>query len=140
MTRFKIEWGPDNDLDDTRPEATVTTAAELDAVLDQICSSEGAPYAVDMLPADGDQGMLQLGVGHRERGFITYFGEPGGIAQQPGIQTWPDTIVFNSGGTPTEVGPSRTRVTPDAVRQAAHEYLRTGKTPSGFTWLDEIEP
>lgn len=138
---YLVHWGRDNDR-------VVTTAEELDTVLDDVSRWRGdgdAPYMVDVVDNDGDPDLapgLQLGIGHHQRGFVFYTGlsmSESGYAVDESIEPWPDEIGFDHGGQWTGYGPNKTRLEPAAVRRLARDYVRTGQRPGGVRWLNPIE-
>jgi hypothetical protein len=92
----------------------------------------GAPQAVDLLPAGVGEGGLQLGIGHPERAFVLALDDAGGFAVQSQVTPWAEPIAFDCGNEVIDFKPAWTRVMPDDVVRAAHDYVRTGARP---TWL-----
>jgi hypothetical protein len=121
-----------------RPAQTVTGVEELDTVLDGI-ERDGRPVTVDLFDPErddpwGDRVLIQIGVGHADRSFVM-FDADGAWGLEPALPLAPDPVWFDYGGTPTEYGPSRTRITPAAARQAAREFLdREGARPTCVEW------
>lgn len=141
MTTFTVAWGRDDTLPNRQPDATVTTSAQLDAVLDQITQA-GKPTVIDISPTDDgpDGAILQIGIGHPDHSFVQYLdaddaeqdltaiGEP---AHVPPNQE----VMFDMAGTPIGCGLDRAMVSPKTARKAAHEYIRTGRRPTNVDWL-----
>jgi Immunity protein Imm1 len=46
----------------------------------------------------------------------------------------PAAISFDYGGELTDYHPDKLRLTPKQVRQAAREYVTTGKRPTNISW------
>jgi hypothetical protein len=121
----------------------VRTVEELDRLLDELDTErgvDGAPYIVEVADEASGDGFityhLQLTVGHPDRAALFFVGEPaGGIGYQPELGPWTGgTVVFDYGGEPTEYGADRLRVTPVVAREAARQYLRTGRRPTRVEW------
>jgi hypothetical protein len=136
-----VTWGCGN-------HKTISSAAELDTVLDEI-DAAGLPQLVGIYPpeyttADFDPWSdaarppaLQLGVGHPDRSFLLFIGDGGGEAIEAGMPPWPDDaadIAFDYGGEPVFCGADRARVRPQTARQAAREFVATGQRPTCVTW------
>jgi hypothetical protein len=130
---FLVGWGRDVG------SAQVTTAAELDQVLDGIeAEPSNLPFSVSIVLADGSElpPLLELGVGHPDRSFAYHVGADGtsAWAYQPGV-TPVEGFIFDYGGVATDAWPERTRVTPSAVRAAAREFVTTGgHRPTSLQW------
>jgi len=137
---YVVTWGRGN----RRPGSTV---AELDAALDEAAEA-GIPRVVGIYPPehlDGDASpwdtalppALQIGVGHPDRSFVLWLGPEGGIGVEAGVAPWPDgapDIGFDYGGDAVFAGPYRARVTPAVAREAAREFVRTGRRPTFVEW------
>jgi hypothetical protein len=141
--RFVVGWGRDDDLPDGQQRVPVNSVEELDHALDRLERErgvDGAPYLVELTDEDsGDDFIthhLQLSVGHSDRAALHFIGEPaGGIGYEPGLPPWTGgTVTFDENGEPTEYGADRLRATPAVAREAAREYLRTGRSPTGVSW------
>lgn len=119
--------------------AQVSTAAELDAVLDSIVvAPQGLPYSVSIVAPDGPDfpPMLEICVGHPERSFLYHVGDDGGRAwaYQPDLPPGSE-FLFDYGGVATDAWPERTRVTPSAARDAARRFIASGgKRPRNLSW------
>lgn len=130
---YRMGWGRGN-------RCEVATADALDAVLDRVetqRSPDGVPFKVDIVrdDPDGFPVGLQLGIGHNDRSFVLYIGDPAsGYAYEAALELWPDDLVFDYGGQPTEYLPEETRVTPAMAREVARVYVRTGERPTCVTW------
>jgi hypothetical protein len=126
-----VSWGLDEQTDDTN-QAQVSNASELDRLLDTIEAlrgDNGTPFAVT-ITADNDPDAhkaIQLGAGHPHRAFLLLYGEPGGYAYQTDLPPWPEPIGFDLNGEATDYKPARTRITPETMRAAVHEYITTGQ-------------
>jgi hypothetical protein len=136
---FRIEWGGWDD----DGEASVSAVAELDAVLDRVEASrdnDGYPFKVGIFAEGIRHGPLPVGVeitlGHPERASVFYVGPDGtASAYDPDTPPWSSGPVwFNANGVPTDYGPDRLRLTPKQAREAAREFVRTGKRPGNARW------
>ncbi len=134
---FMIEWGLDRATGQCH-EQPVSSVEELEAALRGIAAERGrgdAPYVVTVYPVDADHEGLQVGVGHPDRGFVLFVSEGGGYGVEPGVDGWPEAIGWDYNGQLTDYKPAWTRVRPEAVRQAALQYIRTGQRPGNLRWL-----
>lgn len=136
---YVVDWGLEGN------EVRVATGEELDAALDQAeaYATEHGPVAVDVFPDDGQDGSepdyvpygMVIGVGHAERSFAVYVGEPaGGVAVDPALPAWGESVTFDYGGEPTPYAPEQLRLTPGQAREVAAEYVRTGGRPVEVAW------
>jgi len=132
--KYAAKWGRE-------PRVEFETADELDVLLDGIgpSSESGLPVNVSIYPLDGSDfpPTLQIGVGHPARSYVAYLdveSDLSGWAHDANLNAWPDAIRFDLGGEPTDCPPERTRVTPDAARQAAREYIETRQRPTRVEW------
>lgn len=129
--KLAVRWG-------RQGESTVSTVAQLDAVLDAIAGA-GKPQVVDLLdPARddpwGERVLVQVGVGHANRSFVM-FDADSVWAVEPGVEALAEPVWFDYGGTPTEYQSSRTRVRSETARQAAREFMLTeGRRPTCVDW------
>lgn len=148
---FTVVWGytsPDQSTQAHRH--VVSTSKELDDALNQALDTVNLdpnrqPLTVTMYPTDRPDGApgpaLQLGVGHPERSFLTYYGTIGVDEQlsawgtDPGLDPLDEETVFVQSGEPSFYPGDQTRLTPTQARQAAHEYLRTGRRPTIVDWF-----
>jgi hypothetical protein len=134
---YLIGWGRDDSQPTGQHEAAVSGPGELDAVLDHI-EQAGIPQLVDISPVDDEHDVpygLQIGVGTVDRSFAVYIGEPaGGAGYDPYLPPAPDSIRFDVGGEPTDYNPDQLRLTAAQVRQAAREYVSTGRRPTSISW------
>ena len=137
---YEVRWSRDQNR-------TVSTVAELDAVLDEVTAT-GHLYAVRIAPpsvsdersSPWDDGSLPqeflLGVGHPERSFF-WLGDPGGFGYEPDVAPWPKDqpdIEFLQDNDVLYCGGDRSRVGPETARRAAHEYIQTGQRPDTVQW------
>lgn len=120
--------------------ASVSTVAELDAVLDTIGQghTERLPYCVTLVAPGGADFpvMLDICVGHPERSFVYHLAADGGSAwgHQPDLDPGP-AFTFDYAGTPTDAWPERTRVTNTTAREAARQFLAGGgQRPRALAW------
>ena len=126
--RFTLHWGPDN-------AARINSIRELDRLLGLLATvrgRDGAPHAVDLLPAGAVDGGLQLGVGHPARSFVRALDGTGGYAVQPELEPWSEPIGFDCGREVVDFKPAWTRVTPATAVEAAREYVRSGGRDTGL--------
>lgn len=89
MTTYEIAWGVDDSQPTGQPVRLVSSAAELDAVFDEIAA--GGQYMVTIYPANGDPDgpSLQVGIGHPKRGFVLWLGVGGrAIGQRAVFTLW----------------------------------------------------
>jgi hypothetical protein len=139
MGRYTVTWGYDENADTGQFTTEVSTIEELDAVLDRVAAEAAAsPQLLDIYPA-GWSGLvppgLQLGIGHPDRATVVYADADGSAyGFDPALPEWPEPISFDYGGQWTELDPKRTRVTPEAARQAAREYVEVGERPTSVEW------
>jgi hypothetical protein len=141
---YTVSWdGPSAEEPNRGHEVQVSTAAELDAVLDQVAaqaSSEEVPYAVQ-IHQPGQHGAVMIGIGHPDRSFIDWLdrSEPHGTANRYGVESGlapvAEPIGFDFYGDWTDMPPARTRITPSAAREAAREYVCTGQRPTTVEWF-----
>jgi hypothetical protein len=133
---YLIGWGRDDSQPTGQHEVAVDTVDELDVVLDRI-ERAGVPQVVDITPAGDDHDIsygLQIGLG-ADRSFALYNGLPGsGIGFDPQLPPPQASIVFDSGGEPTDYPPDQLRLTSAQVRQVAREYVHTGLRPTCISW------
>lgn len=131
---FRISWGGRTD----GGEHTVHTADELDAALDQIAVPPGGmPYSVAIFDlGESSYPLLEIGVGHSERSWAFHVAQDGDAAwgYQPEVEPMPG-IIFDYAGQATEAWPERARLTPEAARAAAREFVASGgKRPASLSW------
>lgn len=122
--RYAVHWGLDH-------ATRIASSADLDRLLVFLTTArghEGAPYAIDLVPAGDGDGGLQIGVGHPERAFVLCL-RGGGYGIQPELDPWPEPIAFDCGHDVYDFKPAWTRVRPATAVRAAHEYIRTGALP-----------
>lgn len=117
----------------------VTTAAELDAVLDTVAAMPG-PTLVAFNAADdpASAGLLNVGMwGERGVGVVHHAGRGRGYYSF-GEASNADSVLYYYMGSDTEF-PPQSEVSIAEVRHAAHEYLTNGTRPtSAIRWqLDE---
>jgi hypothetical protein len=95
---------------------------------------EASPW--DAVPSPA----LEIGVGHPERSFVVWLGPGGGLGVEPAAPPWPEdapAIGFDYGGDAVFINADRGRVTPAAAREAAREFVRTGRRPTCIEWADQ---
>jgi hypothetical protein len=128
--RFSVYWGRENAV-------RVRDHRELDGLLRFIAAvrgCDGAPHAVDLLPAGVADGGLQLGLGHPERAFALALDRAGGFAVRPDVEPWSEPIGFDCGYDVVDFKPAWTRLTPREAMEAAHDYAHTGERPAWLTF------
>ncbi|ASW55762.1 Imm1 family immunity protein [Plantactinospora sp. KBS50] len=140
---YIVSWdGPSAEEPDRGNEVPVSTAQELDLVLDRVnaqAAAENLPYAVQ-IHQPGRHGAIMIGIGHPERSFVDWLdrSQPHGsgnrYATDPDLPPVSEAIAFDFYGDWTEMPPERTRISPERAREAAREYLHTGQQPS-LAWV-----
>ncbi|MFD9961443.1 Imm1 family immunity protein [Amycolatopsis sp. NPDC058986] len=135
---MKVEAWYDQDADDP---TIVTTAAELDAVLDKVAALDG-PRLVQLYPADGPDGPeLSAGL-HGDRGVLRYAGHDapsGSCSRNTGTPfarpEWGAVRYYYM--TSDNDYPDNAEIPAEAVRKAAHEFMTTGARPTSVEWTEE---
>lgn len=136
---YRATWGYDG-------QQTVNSATELDTLLDRLeheRGEEGDPLAVAIIDLDADPELrpgLDLGLGHPNRSFLFYSGTTAtetGYAADPALPAWDTDIYWDRGGSPDPHEPARTRIRPEQAREAARQYVTTGRRPTTVTWNAE---
>jgi hypothetical protein len=119
---YTIGWSDD--------EATVSSPAEAEAVLDRIAAS-GRRYLTHVAPDDGGDSLIELVWGDRERATLTY-AESGfsGQAVEPSMPPATRDLDYDYGS----VEPERTRLSAATARAAVSEFVATGKRPTCVIW------
>ena len=137
MNTYSVEWGGWDDLG----RATVSNVADLDAVLDQVATdAEGHPYKIGIFADGVTFDSLPVGVevvvGLSDRSSVLYLGPEGAnIGYDPTLPAWENGLVWvNANGVPTDYDADRLRLTPEQAREAAREFVRTGKRPTNVQW------
>jgi hypothetical protein len=128
--KYTVYWGRDNAM----RVRTHAQLHELLTVLAVVPGLEGAPHAVDLLPAGAEDGGLQIGFGHPDRAFVMALDAAGGFAVRSELEAWPEPIAFDCGNEVIDFKPAWTRITPDDAVRAAHEYVETGKRPANLVF------
>jgi len=126
--RYTLHWGRDN-------ARRISSLADLDGLLSFLATMrgrEGAPHAVDLVPAGAEAGGLQLGIGHPHRAFVVWLDAAtgGGYGIDDNLEAWPEPIGFDCGVEVVDFKPAWTRVTPQQAVAAAREYVVTGARPT----------
>jgi len=125
----------------------VSSVAELDTVLDAVQRQRGdggAPFVVTIVPVVEDAEFdelpgLQVGVGLDDRAFVFFSAADGhgtGYGVEPGITQWPTVLAWDYSGQWTDYEPAKTRVTLATAREAARQYVTTGRRPINVQWSD----
>ena len=136
LRAYSVTWGHDPSDPSGQQTAMVRTWRQLVAVLDQLTAT--GPWLLMMYPGrwshgDGDPPhAMQLVWGHPQRAAMTWLGEDAADAVDPDLLPWSHDI----GHDQDAASPRRTRVTPEQVRAALREYLRTGRRPKCVTWVE----
>ncbi|GIL32038.1 Imm1 family immunity protein [Actinocatenispora comari] len=135
---YTVSWGADDDHPSGQHVVEVATPGDLDDALNALDAS-GQLFVVDIYRSDDEHDIpfgLQLGIGHPERSFVIYLGDQpaAGLAVDRSLPEWPEDITFDYGGEPTDYHPNQTRVTSRQARDAAREYMQTGKRPTHLHW------
>jgi hypothetical protein len=141
---YFVSWdGPSAQQPKRGHEVAVSTTAHVDAVLKQVAAQaaiDEVPSAVQIHRPRHD-GAIMIGVGHPTRSFIDWLdrSQPHGTGDRSAVDTdlpnIEQSIGFDVYGNWSEMPPPRTRITPQAARAAAHEYLETGQRPTGVEWV-----
>lgn len=140
---FRVAWGRTG-------ERGVVGVEDLDRVLDEI-GAAGRPQVVSIYPPgyveesesspwdEPPRDVLEIGIGHPDRGFVVWLGEQGGLGAEREVPPWPAAshdIAFDYGGDPVFCGPERASVTPGKARQAAREFIASGgRRPTCVDWV-----
>lgn len=125
----------------------VSSIGELDTVLDdaeQQHGDGGAPLVVTIIPvvdrAEVDElPGLEVGLGHPDRAFVFYSSADGhhtGYGIEPDVDEYPTNLGWDYSGQWTDYEPIKTRVTPATAREAARQYVATGKRPTHVQWTN----
>ena len=113
-------------------EATITTPAEAEAVLDQLAADPRGPFLVHVAPDDGSDALIELVYGRAERAMLTYTDSNfGGTATDPDLPAG-DELHYDYG----TVGPDRSRLTQARARRAVADFVATGSRPAGLHWQE----
>ncbi|MEV7990171.1 Imm1 family immunity protein [Micromonospora sp. NPDC085948] len=119
--------------------ASVSTIAELDAMLDTISQAhtEQMPYCVTLVAPGGAEFPVMLGIciGRPDRSLGYHVAADGSAwGYQPDLEPGP-AFTFGYAGTPTDAWPERTRVSDATARQAARQFLTSGgQRPPALAW------
>jgi immunity protein Imm1 of predicted polymorphic toxin system len=128
----------------TEAPVTVTTAAELDAVLDDVAAAGAMQIA--QLITDGDITRPHLFVGlNGDRGTLRYAGPGVGVwySRKPGepfpLPPWGEVIYYFARA--DFEYPDDAEIPAGDVREAAHAFLSSGgERPPGVEWTEEPAP
>lgn len=129
----------------TDTPVTVTTAAELDAVLDEVAAA--GPLQIAHLIAGGDIRKPDLYVGlNNDRGTLRYWSDDAGVlySQNTGtpfpLPEWGEIIYYIERA--DFEYPDDSEIPVDTVRAAAHDFLATNgaQLPAGIKWAKETIP
>lgn len=142
MTTFTLEWG-------WGETTQVSTVDELDAALDSIATNLDPDGDLDGMKvtilADGRAfGPLpvavEIALGHPGRSSLLYLGPEGvGTGFDPALPVWGGGPVwFDANGVPVDYDADRLRLTPEAARIAAREFVASdGHRPTCVSWDEE---
>jgi hypothetical protein len=128
----------------TETPVAVTTAAELDAVLDEVAAA--GPLQTALLITDGDVDKPDLYVGlNGDRGILRYSSHDAGVlySRNTGVPFalpgWGEVIYYLDRA--DFEYPDDSEIPVDEVRQAAHDFLTSGGAcPPGVTWAAQELP
>ncbi|MEN3612417.1 Imm1 family immunity protein [Plantactinospora sp. ZYX-F-223] len=132
MTTYEVTWLGTG-------HALVETPDEVEALLISLHEA-GQPVVVDVFRYrdESPAGGAQVGVGHPERSFVLYFGQPeGGYAVEPGIPAWDGDIEFSYGGQATDYHPAETKITPARAFKVVCELVGTDERPTSVNWDEQ---
>ena len=127
--------------------ATISTAAELDAVLAAVgLTSTGRPYNVSIIATDIPGAstippMVDICIGHPQRSYVYHVGADGSSAWgfEPDLEPMAEVYV-DYGGVVSESWPERVRVSPAAARCAAREFVAgNAQRPTCLSWDTDEE-
>ncbi|MEJ3658583.1 Imm1 family immunity protein [Actinomycetes bacterium KLBMP 9759] len=128
----------------TEAPITVTTAAELDVVLEEVATA--GPLQMAQLITNGDIHEPHLFVGlNGDRGTLRYSSNDAGIlySRNTGVPfALPDwgAVIYYFERADFQY-PDDSEIPVDEVRQAAHDFLASGGArPGGVTWAREERP
>lgn len=129
----------------------IATVDELDAFLDTVAAT-GQQYGIQIAqgtitqwePANKNDArdelpILELGIGHPERSYLIYYGEPFGWGINHDLPELAEHLAYNGGGESEERNPRRTRVSIDQAREAAREFIKTGQRPTNVDWFEPTD-
>ncbi|MFD9895875.1 Imm1 family immunity protein [Amycolatopsis sp. NPDC059027] len=114
----------------------VHTAAELDAVLDQVAEIGGPRIVQFHVHGEPRRGLLDVGLdAERERGVLHYAGgeHRKGCYSLSAETASEAPIYFSMGGASNEF-PANAELPLADVRRAAHEFMASGARPVAIDW------
>jgi len=124
----------DGEADDA---TIIHTAAELDAVLDEVAGWSGPNIVELLIESDPAQAILDVGIDTEfGRGTLYYAGEgyDDGCFPRSDSKSDEDPLLYYYMGSDREF-PRDAEIPLAAVREAAHEYMTTGgRRPTGIDW------
>jgi hypothetical protein len=147
MTTFTLAWGRDDDAPSGQHVIVVKDANELSAAFDVVAEAANEvhlPQVVDLFEGTWDgngaapDGGLQIMIGHPERSWMTWLGDDAALAADPQMPAWPKSIECDRGGQWDEVSPTWLRISSARAREAAMEYVRTGRRPTSVAWVAPV--
>ncbi len=122
---------------------TVTTAADLDRVLDAVAAMSGPTLAELYTDGDPEKSWLEVGL-HGERASLRYVGDDAPNGAHSKGETFPlppgGEVLYYFMNNPREY-PDDAEIPVDIARQAAHDFLTSGgQRPSGVNWTEQDGP
>lgn len=122
---------------------TVTTAEDLDRVLDAIAAMEGPTLAELYTDGDPDKSSLEIGL-DGERASLRYLGDdaPNGAYSKGGTFAPPPggEVLYYYMRNPREY-PADAEIPVEVARKAAHDFFSSGgRRPSGVAWTIQDGP
>lgn len=139
---YQVSWdGPSAEEPGRGHQVDVDTVADLGGVLDRVAiqaAAENVPFAVQVHDPAAS-GSIMLGVGRPERSFVDWLVPDGRHEHgyQPDTTPPAEPIGFDVYGGWHEHPTHKLRVTPNTARQAAREYVRTGRRPTCLRWSSQ---
>uniref|UniRef100_UPI003F49108D Imm1 family immunity protein n=1 Tax=Amycolatopsis sp. CA-096443 TaxID=3239919 RepID=UPI003F49108D len=128
---------------DRNGATTVTTAADLDRVLDAVAAMDGPTLAELYTDGDPDKSWLEVGI-DGDRGSLRYVGDdaPNGAHSKGGAFPLPPggEVLYYYMNNPREY-PDDAEIPAEVVRSAAREFLESGGLrPSRVAWTEQDGP
>jgi hypothetical protein len=108
---------------------------ELDTILDRIATTprfQEFPVVAEIVSPD-DQNVLQILLGHPDASFLIWNIDNETIEASVGTRPATGVVAFNYGGSRTDAYDD-TLIDINAARDAAREFLGTGRRPTSIGW------